>query len=757
MTECTPPDTRINFDDKQYVRRRKIRRFKDKIARFTIGLGGISVIVAILLIFVYLLSEVIPMLRGASIAQRSEFAVPSLESGESLLISIEEQTEIGLRLTNQGKAVFFNTEDGALVDLKELILPENTSITSSASDAPSTRMFALGLDNGQAILAKHQYQISWPKDQRLITPQIEYPFGHEALIIAQPAQPLKKVVVRDQEEALLVGAVTQAGKVLLTRFSKITSFLSEEVTLEREELTIAQPTGEVTALAIDSGQEWFYVLTEQNQLHIYRLAYDGLPEKHSLVELGTQARVLEMEFLLGELSLLMGDDQGRVSQWFLVRGEANNWSLQKIRSFDSGASGVRHIVAEHRRKGFVTLNGSGELGLFNTTASRDLLREKISEAAISHASLAPRSNALLLENEKGRMQVLDLENEHPEVSWSVLWEKVWYESYEKPEYIWQSSAASNDFEPKLSLMPLAFGTIKAAFYAMLLATPLAICGAIFTAYFMAPGMRRKVKPLIELMEALPTVILGFLAGLWLAPFVEMNLPGIFCLFIITPIAILALSFAWFHLPRSLRNWLPEGSQVTLLIPLIMLVGWISISLSSATEQIFFGGDMRHWLSSVVGVNFDQRNSLVVGLAMGFAIIPTIFSITEDAIFSVPKHLTNGSLALGATQWQTLTRVVILTASPGIFSAVMIGFGRAVGETMIVLMATGNTPIMDWNIFEGMRTMAANIAVEMPESEVGSTHYRVLFLAALVLFLFTFVFNTIAEIVRDRLRRRYGSL
>ncbi|MCW9028614.1 MAG: ABC transporter permease subunit, partial [Kangiella sp.] len=116
-----------------------------------------------------------------------------------------------------------------------------------------------------------------------------------------------------------------------------------------------------------------------------------------------------------------------------------------------------------------------------------------------------------------------------------------------------------------------------------------------------------------------------------------------------------------------------------------------------------------------------------------------------------------SLALGASQWQTLTRVVIPTASPGIFSALMIGLGRAVGETMIVLMATGNTPIMDMNIFEGFRTLSANIAVEMPESEVGSSHYRVLFLAAFVLFLFTFVFNTIAEIVRQRLRNKYGSL
>ena len=98
-----------------------------------------------------------------------------------------------------------------------------------------------------------------------------------------------------------------------------------------------------------------------------------------------------------------------------------------------------------------------------------------------------------------------------------------------------------------------------------------------------------------------------------------------------------------------------------------------------------------------------------------------------------------------------------TASPGIFSALMIGMGRAVGETMIVLMATGNTPIMDVNIFEGMRTLAANIAVEIPESEVDSTHYRILFLAALVLFMFTFIVNTAAEVVRERLRAKYGEI
>src|SRR5690606_17840187 len=134
--------------------------------------------------------------------------------------------------------------------------------------------------------------------------------------------------------------------------------------------------------------------------------------------------------------------------------------------------------------------------------------------------------------------------------------------------------------------------------------------------------------------------------------------------------------------------------------------------------------------------YSQRNSMVVGFMMGFAVIPVIFTIAEDSLSNVPSSLTAASSALGASRWQTVRHVVLPIASAGIFSALMIGLGRAVGETMIVVMATGNTPVMDFNIFSGMRTLSANVAVELPEAAVGSTHYRTLFLGALALFLMT---------------------
>ncbi|GAL08589.1 phosphate transport system permease protein PstC [Photobacterium aphoticum] len=323
--------------------------------------------------------------------------------------------------------------------------------------------------------------------------------------------------------------------------------------------------------------------------------------------------------------------------------------------------------------------------------------------------------------------------------------------------MWQSTSANDEFEPKLSLVPIVFGTLKAAVYALFFAIPMALAGAIYTAYFMSSRMRRVVKPTIELMEALPTVILGFLAGIWLAPIIETHLIGVLMLLVLLPLGMIVAGAGWMILPSQWRHRIPNGFHVLLLMPILVLITYGAFSLSTVLEQTHFAGDIRMYLTNEWGLGYDQRNTLVVGIAMGFAVIPTIFSIAEDAIFSVPAHLTNGSLALGATHWQTLTRVVLLTASPGIFSAVMMGLGRAVGETMIVLMATGNTPIMDWNVLEGMRTLSATIAIEMPESEVGSSHYRIMFLAAFVLFVFTFFFNTIAELVRQRLREKYSAM
>ncbi|WP_211825194.1 ABC transporter permease subunit [Kistimonas asteriae] len=749
----------LHFDTPALKRYGNRRRLKDKAARWGIATGGIGIIVAILLIFIYLLYEVAPLFRSAEMQREASYMLPvapSKQASEVLYLTMEEQAEQGLRVMADGQAVFFDTRSGNQTRAFNLPLPEGVTISSIGTADPASHLMVAGLSNGDAIVFKHDYRITWPNDQRVITPAIVYPYGETPITLAESGKPVTEAAIHDSDEQLLlVGSSGQ--RLFMKAFTKEEDFLTEEITLEEQRVDLPAVAGEVKKLLIDTDQQWLYVVNGNDSLSLFSIRNIHQPELMDTIDLteGT-ATVTAAEFLLGGISLLIGDSQGHISQWFLVRDAEGKQQLTRIRDFQLGDHPVTSIASEHRRKGFLAVDATGTAGLFNTTSSRTLLTLPVADTAINTLGMSPRGNALLMLSPSG-IEFWRVENEHPEVSWSALWEKVWYESYEQPEYIWQSSASNNDFEPKLSLMPLAFGTLKAAFYAMLLAAPLAICGAIYTAYFMAPGLRRKVKPVIELMEALPTVILGFLAGLWLAPFVENNLAGIFALLLIVPFAVLGFAFCWDRLPIELRSRVPDGWQPLILVPVILLAGWAALGASGTLEHLFFGGDMRAWITKDLGIAYDQRNAMVVGLAMGFAVIPTIFSIAEDAIFSVPKHLTYGSLALGATPWQTLTRVVLLTASPGIFSALMIGMGRAVGETMIVLMATGNTPIMDANIFEGMRTLAANIAVEMPESEVGSSHFRILFLAALTLFLFTFLVNTMAELVRHRLRTKYSSL
>ena len=745
----SPPE--LDFNTPALKRYRKVRALKDKFANWGIAFGGLSIIGAVLLIFFYLLYEVAPMFVPADIEQVNQYDIPGAQNSPTLMLSMEEQAEVALRIQENNTLTFFSVKNGDVLQSQKL--PLNGDITAFDISTHGGRLMAVAGSKGQALLVKHNYKVTYPNDVRLISPWLEYPYGEVPIDLFEDGHAIKSITLRDGEEALMMAALDADNKLTVKRYLKEEDFISEEVVLEEEAISLPNIAGTINQVEIDQAMNFMFVLADQRLLHVINLNDETLEQTVTLDLVGT---ITSMTLLLGENSLLIGNDQGVISQRFMARNQEGEWRLRNVRSFEMNQGAIKAIATEQRRKGFYAAGEDGHIAVYHSTAHRTLLNEKLVDGEILNLSISPRAKDLLVET-NGTITHFKVDNEHPEISWASMWDEVWYEGYNDADYTWQSSASSNDFEPKYSLVPLAFGTLKGAFYAMMLAAPLAIAGAIYTAYFMAPALRRKVKPIIELMEALPTVILGFLAGLALAPFIENNLLGIFAVLIILPMAMLLFGFTWANLPAKIRHLLPEGWDVLPLIPVIILAGWFAIEISPSLEVLFFGGSMVDWLNNDLGVDFSQRNALIVGLAMGFAVIPTIFSIAEDAIFSVPKSLSYGSLALGATPWQTMLKVVLPTASPGIFSALMIGLGRAVGETMIVLMATGNTPITDINIFEGMRTLAANIAVEIPESEVGSTHYRILFLTGFVLFLFTFVFNTAAETVRQRLRAKYGQL
>ncbi len=732
------------------------RQLKNSVARWGITLGGISVLFTLVLIFMYLLFVIKPIFESAKIEPIAKIALNN--TTKVLTTGVDELKEIVYQIDEQGIFSFFHlTKDDHSKILEQKVIADDrylVAIQDAEGESVNRKKILLD-DQGQIKVVEAAFHASYIGDEKTLTPSVFYPLGEDLLPIDEQEQAIEKVAMAMDSERAIFVALTRDNRLLKTTLTAEDDFNDDpEFEASYQEIPFSQPVDNILVSPdlmmafIQSGKDIFvFDLDDEFQVDL----------KERITPFSNSSKkITSLALLSGGSSLLIGDSSGAVSQWFEVSSEHGR-HFQQIRTFQVNETGeaIRAIYPEQFRKSFFTLTNSGEIGLFYTTSEAHLWQGKL-DIIPNVMAISPRSDGLAISDGK-TLQLYYVHNEHPEVTWKAIWQEVWYEGYPEPAYVWQSTSGSDDFEAKFSLVPIAFGTIKAAFYAMLFAVPIALFAAVYTAYFMTPALRKKVKPTIEIMEALPTVILGFLAGLWLAPIIEQYLPAFFLLLIFLPLATFITAFAWYKLPKEVKLKLPESLAPIILIPVLIFAGYLAMYLSPIIENHLFGGDMRQFLTNDLGIDFDQRNALVVGIAMGFAVIPTIFSMAEDAIFSVPKHLTSGSLALGATPWQTLIKVVLLTASPGIFSAIMMGLGRAVGETMIVLMATGNTPILDWNIFEGMRTLAANIAVEMPESEVGSSHYRILFLAAFVLFIFTFVFNTLAEFVRQRLREKYSSL
>lgn len=742
----------------QRAKLRRIRKLKDRLSHWGVATAGIAVVGALGLIFFYLFAEVMPLLKGAKVTPLTQYSTQVTGvTSPTVYQTLERYEQIGANYSESGQVQFFQVASGEPLLNVQLPVPADANFSALGYGTPADALIVYGYSNGQIVVAQHVYNLSYPNDQRKITPELKYPLGAAPITLDQQNQSLTAVAIQKTAQGYALVAATADNRLLLGRYTTQTNIMTGETSIRSQVHPLpALPNGATPRFVqVDAGASHVIVADDQAQLHLYDISN---PQQISLTETipTERGQTTALQFLVATGSVVVGTGSGSVSQWLLVRDNQNIYHLQRVREFESLPAAVTTIAPEYTRRGFLVGDSSGHLGIYYGTSARTLLVKKVAEKGIAQLAISPINGRLIITDTGNHIQVVDVWNQHPEISFSSLWQKVWYEGRSQPEYIWQASSGGDTFEAKMSLIPLSVGTLKAAFFAMLFAMPLGVMGALYTAYFMTPKLRGVVKPSIEIMEALPTVILGFLAGLWLAPFLESHLPAIFSLLLFIPLIMLVVGFLWFLLPSSVRSFAPEGWEAAILVLPIILTGWLCVSLSPHIEVWFFDGSLRQWFTNH-GITYDQRNALVVGIAMGFAVIPTIFSIAEDAVFNVPRHLTQGSLALGATRWQTVIGVVLPTASPGIFSAVMMGFGRAVGETMIVLMATGNSPLVNFNIFEGMRTLSANIAVELPETAVASSHFRVLFLAALVLLTLTFIVNTCAEVIRQRLRKRYSNL
>ena len=728
------------------------RIFLDRFAARTVVLGGIVIISAILAILFVIAAEVWPLFRP-----------PRVVALERLSAGATPAPGAGLGVDEYREAASMVTADGTiqLVPLKPTVtraapLPiaglEGARVTAVA--AHGLDRYAIGTSDGRVIPLEMKIEVGFEGARRTVSVKPAF----AAPVVLDPGR--KRAILR------LTVASPDSGPVTVAQVGPhdlIVQTVVEKKALiggtRREESVQALGVpvdGEIVALRLDGRGDDLVIGTSRGQLVRYDMRDRGTPTVVETATVGA-APVTALSFLIGERTLVAADATGAVSSWQVVPPPTGGAAtLTRINEFESHRAPVVAISPSRRDKGFVTADAAGRVKLHYGTSGQTFLTFGDGRP-LRAVVFAPKADGVVAVDERGEVVDWRVDNPHPEITLKTLFGKVWYEGYSRPAWVWQSTGGTDDFEAKFSLTPLIYGTLKGTFYALLFAVPLALLAAIYVSEFMHPAVKGYVKPAVEIMAALPSVVLGFLAGLWLAPAVERIVPGLFLLPAVETVVILAALLAWRALPPGVRGPFRPGTEVFVLVPVVLLGAWFALTLGGLVEQRLLAGDYRGWLLAALGLTYDQRNSLVVGVAMGFAVVPLIFTIAEDALANVPQHLRAGSLALGASRWQTAVRIVLPTASPGIFSAIMIGLGRAVGETMIVLMATGNTPVMDWNMFSGFRALSANIAVELPEAPEGGTLFRVLFLAAFLLFCLTFVLNTTAEVVRLRLRRKYRYL
>ncbi|HEY4184736.1 MAG TPA: phosphate ABC transporter permease subunit PstC [Polyangia bacterium] len=263
---------------------------------------------------------------------------------------------------------------------------------------------------------------------------------------------------------------------------------------------------------------------------------------------------------------------------------------------------------------------------------------------------------------------------HKEVTLKQMWFAQQWPGYDQPDHVWQPVSDI----PKYGLWPLIVGTVKVTIVAMFFGVPLGVGAALYVSQYARPRVREIVKPVVELLAGIPSVVLGFF-----------------------------------------------GLMV-----------------------------MASWMQNTFGVE-SRLNAVVAGVALSFAIIPVIFTISEEAFGAVPRSYVEASVALGAARWQTILRVVLPAASPGIAAGVALGLGRAVGETMIVLMASGNAAILSATFADSVRTLSATIAAELAEVVFGGAHYTVLFYLGTLLFISTFIVNFAGDWIINRMKRRLG--
>ncbi len=726
-----------------------------------IQVGGVSVVVAVMAIFVFIGFQILPLFRTARVHPLKTVQLPE---GSYVGLGLDEYAALPVVVDSEGRIGFFDLQGERGFVRADPGFDAERRLTAAAYH-PGRQDVVVGTADGHFSLVALSFESSEVEGRRVVTGEAKAaPF----VAVGKPGHPVRLIRYGDAGETKLLAAVQEVDG----RPELHVALLSQERTLlgagdikvERSRDLSSLLSGKPIHLQVNRTADAVVVATESGDVQYFVLVGEEFVLRQTFRPFGelTNPAVARMDFLLGDVTLVFSGAGGesRLFSLYVPAGGADRM-FGEIHRMPTLGVASSFYAASLRNKAYLTGNARRVQLCYATTEK--VRWDFVPPQDVVLGAIGSKYDRLALLEASGRLTLFALDDPHPEASFRAMFGKVWYEGADRPKYEWQSTGGSDDFEPKFSMVPLVVGTLKGTLFGMLFGVPVALLAALYISQFALPRVRAVVKPLMEIMASLPSVVLGFLAALWLAPLAETRVPSLILIALAIPSAAMVMGLVWERMPAEVRVKVRPGFEFVAFFPVMLFVTWAAWRLGPVFEQWAFSvgdgaggmtGDFRRWWPQVTGADFQQRNSLVVGFVMGFAVIPIVFTITEDSLSAVPPSLRTGSLALGASRWQTALRVILPTASAGIFSALMIALGRAVGETMIVVMATGNTPIMDLNLFSGMRTLSANIAVELPEAPHHGTLYRALFLGAMVLFALTFAVNTVAEVFRQRLREKF---
>ncbi|MBN2365012.1 MAG: hypothetical protein EH225_02690, partial [Calditrichaeota bacterium] len=605
-----------NQDQKQFLK--KVDR-ANKIARMLITIGGYGVVISIAAILLFLVYQSVPLFFHSSVEQQDSIPVKDVP-GKILLTGIDQYQELIYLLDDVGIIRFMN-RSGEVIRRDTIPLRENEKLSVASKGSLQKPLFATGTSSGRIITAEIQLQPVYEGNKRFVVPafRIINSLQAETESDSMPAH-IERLVYRETEDAVeLWSWVNHSGDL------KTIIYDPDEDEYFRHDLTEKIGAEKISTLTATFHEEDLVAGTLTGELFWFDLSD---PENVFLKDNWkvTQASVSALQFLIGDNALVIGDTDGAVQVWFPVRQEKNQFRFMPVHQFLSHNAAVVQLYPSPRNRSFLSVDAAGSVHMkYSTTAQTEVTFRK-SEYAIQTASFSPKSNGIVAVDSRNRLGFFLLDNEHPEVTLETLFGKVWYEGYPKPEFVWQSTGGSDEFEPKLSLIPLIFGTVKGTLYAMIFSIPLAILAAIYVSQFAPKWLARIVKPTVEIMAALPSVVIGFLAGLYFSPVVEKHLVSVFLFLILLPIFFAVGIFIWKMVPEKRRMRAPLGWEIVFILPVIAVTIIFIITIANSFETIFFDGNLRQWLYDIFGLVYDQRNSLVVGFALGFAVIPIIFTI-----------------------------------------------------------------------------------------------------------------------------------